>query len=237
MTEGGPVLVIGATQGTGRHVVDRLLRDGWRVRVLARDPARAAAVFGDAVEITRGDLTALETLLPAMDGVSHVVLTAGVTKRPAPERLVKATEFDGTLNVLGSARSAGLRGRLLYMSAIGTTRWSPLAFLLNLIKGNTLKWRRRAEEELRASGLEYTIVHAGVLNDRPAGERPIVVTQRRLPLSPRYRISREDAAEVLVRALGDPRTRNATLDVVWGPAGGATDWDSVFVGVTPDESA
>src|SRR5215207_7867066 len=210
------VLVIGATQGTGRHVVRKLLRDGWSVRVLARDPAKAAAAFGDAVEVVRGDLTKPETLPPALRDVDHVVLTAGVTKRPAPERLVKATEFDGTVNVVNAARASGLEGRLVYMGAIGTTRWSVLAFLLNLIKGNTLKWRGRAEEAIRESGIAYTIVHAGILNDRPGGERAIRVTRERLPMSPRFRISREDAAEVLVGALRDPGTRNATLDAVWG---------------------
>jgi uncharacterized protein YbjT (DUF2867 family) len=234
MTEPGLVLVIGATQGTGRHVVRKLLRDGWPVRVLARDPAKAGAAFSDAVEVVRGDLTDAGTLRPALKGAAHVILTAGVTKRPAPERLVKATEFEGTVNVVNAAREAGLAGRLLYMSAIGTTRWSPLAFLLNLIKGNTLKWRHRAEEEIRASGLGYTIVHAGILNDRPGGERAITVTQRRLPLSPRYRIGREDAAEVLVRALRDPRTRNATLDAVWGGGEPPADGDSLFAGIAPD---
>lgn len=210
------MLVIGATQGTGRLVVRALLRDGLRVRVLARTPAKAKTAFGDSVEIVRGDLTKPETLAPAIDGAGGVILTAGVTKRPAPQSLVKATEFDGTVNVLNAARETGFRGRLVYLGAIGTTRWSVLAFLLDLIKGNTLKWRRRGEEAIRASGIEHTIVHAGILSDRPRRQRTVEVTERRLPLSPRYRIGREDVAEVLVRVLRDPAARNATYDVVWG---------------------
>ncbi len=228
MEERERVLVIGATRGTGKHVVHRLLRDGQPVRVLARDPAKAYAIFGDAVEVVQGDLTKADTLPPALRGVGHIIITAGVTKRPAPERLVKATVFDGTVSVLNAAREAGLEGRVVYMSALSTTRWSVLGFLLNLVKGNTLKWRRRVEEEIRGSGLDYTIVHAGILNDRPGGERPIRLTARRLPLSPWYRISREDSAEVLVRALRDPRARNATLDAVWGGHDLPTDWDALF---------
>ena len=41
------VLVIGATQGTGYHIVQHLLRDGYRVRVLARNEAKARSRFGD----------------------------------------------------------------------------------------------------------------------------------------------------------------------------------------------
>lgn len=231
MSERECVLVIGATRGTGRHVVRKLLRDGYPVRVLARDPAKAASALGGAVEVVPGDLTKPETLREALRGVAHVVVTAGVTKRPAPERLVKATEFDGTVNVLRAAREAGLTGRIVYMSAIGTTRRSLLAFLLNLVKGNTLKWRRRAEEAIRESGLDHTIVRAGILSDRPGGERAVTVTRRSLPMSPRYRIGREDAAEVLVRALRDPRTRNATLDAVWGGGPPPADPDSLFAGL------
>lgn len=216
MAQPGRVLVIGATRGTGMHVVRRLLRDGYAVRVLARTPAKAAALFGGRVEVVQGDLTRPETLEPAIRGAGHVVLTAGVTKRPAPERLVKATEYDGTINVIRAARAAGLRGRLVYMGAIGTVRRSVLSFLLDLIKGNTLRWRRRAEEEIRRSGLDYTILHAGILSDGPAGRRAIRITPDPLPMRPWYRVGREDVAEVIVQSLREGRARNATFDVVWG---------------------
>lgn len=231
---GERVLVIGATRGTGRHIARCLLRDGWRVRVLARDEARARELFGDAAEVVRGDVTRPETLPPAFTGVDHVVLTAAVTQRPAGEARVKATVYDGTLHVLAAARRAGLSGRLLYMSALGTTRASLLGFLLNRIKGNTLAWRRRAEEEIRRSGVSHTIVHAGILTDDPPGRRRIEVGQEGWPMSPRYRIARADVAEVFARALRDPRTRDTTFDVAWAREGTATDWEGLFAGLAPD---
>lgn len=228
------VLVIGATQGTGSCVVQRLLRDAYAVRVLARDEGKAKARFGDSVEIVQGDVTRPDTLPPAVEGIHHLVLTAGVTKRPAPESLVKATEYDGTLNVLAAARQAGLPGRFMYMGAIGTTRWSVSSFALNLIKGNTLKWRGRAEEEIRRSGLAYTIVHAGVLRSAPAGIHPVRIGQRPWRMSLLRRVGREDVAEVFVQALPRPRTRNTTFDAVWGSGPGPTDWDAAFAGLIPD---
>jgi uncharacterized protein YbjT (DUF2867 family) len=95
--------------------------DGYGVRVLPRNEAKARSRFGDTVDIMVGDVMKPDTL-----------------------------------NVLAAARDAGLAGRFLYMSAIGTTKWSLLAFLLNLIKGNMLRWRRRVEEEIRRSGLDDT---------------------------------------------------------------------------------
>jgi uncharacterized protein YbjT (DUF2867 family) len=234
MPAGERVLVIGATQGTGSHVVQRLLRDGYAVRVLARNEARAKARFGDTVEIVAGDITRPETLPPAVRGVDHLVLTAGVTKRPAGEALVKATEYDGTRNVLAAAREAGLAGRFMYMGAIGTTRGSVGSFVLNLVKGNTLRWRRRAEAEIRASGLDYTIVHAGILRDAPPGLNPVRIGQEEVRMSPRHRIGREDVADVFVQALPRPETRNTTFDAVWGKGPGPTRWDSAFAGLVPD---
>ncbi len=231
---GERVLVIGATRGTGHHIVRLLLRDGYRVRVLARNEARARASVSDAVEIVVGDVTKPETLPAAFPGVDHVILTVGVTQRPASEALVKPTVYDGTLHVLAAAHDAGLGGRFMYMSALGTTKWSLLAFLLNLIKGNTLRWRRRVEEEIRRSGLDYTIVHAGILTDAPAGRRGIRIGQEELPMSWRYRISREDVAEVFVRALRDPRTRNTTFDAVWSRGEAPNDWDGLFARLAPD---
>jgi len=234
MTQNGRVLVIGGTRGTGRLAVELLLRVGFSVRVLARDPVKAREAFGDRVEVVQGDVTRAETLHPAVRGADHVVLTAAVTTRPAPERLVRATVFDGTVNVLEAARAVAFRGRLVYMSALGTTRRSALGFLLNLAKGNTLEWRRRAEEEIRRSGMDYTIVHAGILNDEPAGRRAIRVTQQRLPLSPRYRISRGDVAGILVHALREPRAERATIDVAWGRGEPIRDASILFREVVPD---
>lgn len=234
MPDGERVLVIGATQGTGYLVVQRLLRDGRAVRVLARDKRKALDRFAGGVEIVQGDITRPETLPPALDGVGDVILTAGVTKRPAPQSLVKATEYDGTLNVVAAAREAGLRGRLMYMGAIGTTRWSPSSFALNLIKGNTLRWRGRAEEQIRRSGLGYTIIHAGVLREAPPDTHPVHITQNEHRMSLLRRIGREDVAEVFVQALRREETRNTTFDAVWGTGAGPTDWNAAFAGLHPD---
>ena len=231
------VLVIGATQGTGLHIVQRLLRDGYEVRVLARELARAQTVLGGEVEIVRGDVTRANTLVGAMSGVDHLILTAGVTHRPASERLVRATVYDGTLHTLEAARNAGLPGRFLYMSALGTTRGSWLSFLLNRIKGNALKWRRLAAEKIRGSGLPYTIIRAGILTNAPAGQKAIEISQNEYPMLPGYRISRADVAEVFVQALKHPETCNSSFDAVWGAGPETGDWSTRFVGLVPDQGS
>jgi len=131
------------------------------------------------------------------------------------------------------ARQLNFRGRFLYMTASGVMAHSLASFALNLYKGNTLTWRRRAEHEIRSSGLDYTIIRAGVLVNGIAGQRAIVVTQKPLGLSLRHRIARADVAEVFVEALAHPRASRATFEVVWGK-GPRTPLSTLLDGLRPD---
>ena len=228
------VLVIGATQGTGYQIANLLLQEGYRVRALARNEAKAKRTLSSAVEVAVGDITKAGTLLDALKDVAHVIFTAGVTQHPASERLIIATEYDGVKNVITAARKTGFNGRFLYMTSIGVTKSSFAATLLNLIQRNTLKWRRSVEDEIRRSGLEYTIVRAGFLTNDPGGRRAIEVSQRAHPLALHYRISRADVAETFVQALKHPQTRRTTFEVVWARGRDRKEWDVLFGNLVRD---
>lgn len=58
------ILVIGATGRVGRHVVDQLIMREADVRVLTRDPAKAA--FPAGVEVVQGDLLDIDGLRAAL---------------------------------------------------------------------------------------------------------------------------------------------------------------------------
>ena len=228
------VLVIGATQGTGYLIVNLLLRDGYRVRALARNEAKAKEKLSSPVEVVVGDITKLNTLPTAMKDVDHIMFTAGVTQRPASERLIIATEYEGVKNTLAAAKDAGFNGRFLYMTSIGVTKFSLGAMLLNLVKGNTLKWRKLAEEEIQRSGFDYTIIRAGFLTNSPGGRRAIEVSQREYPLGFKYRICRADVAEVFIQALKYRSTLRTTFGAVWVKGRRGQGWDVQFGQLTPD---
>src|SRR6266481_5458700 len=228
------VFVIGATQGTGYLIVNVLLRDGYQVRALARNKAKAKGKLSSAVDIVVGDITKPNTLTNAIKDVDHIIFTAGVTQRPASERLIIATEYEGVRNALAAPRDAGFAGRFLYMTSIGVTKSSLVATLLNLVKRNTLKWRKLAEEQIRRSGFDYTIIRAGFLTNSPGGRRAIEVSQREYPLGFKYRISRADVAEVFIQALKHPSTRRTTFGAVWVKGRRGQGWDVQFGQLTPD---
>jgi len=227
------ILLIGGTRGTGLLIARLLLQRGYRVRAVARDPVKGAAALGSDVEVVAGDVTKLATLPRATQDADHVIFTAGVRTGLRREQTILATEYRGVVNTLDAVRVTGFNGRFIYMTSIGVTRRSLTAVLLNLTKGNTLRWRARAEDAIRRSGVNYTIVRAGILLDAPSGRRAIELHRQALPLEPKYRIARADAAETIVEALQRPDTMRRTLDVVWGKGANREPWDALFARLKP----
>ena len=188
------------------------------------------------VEIVEGDVTKMETLHAALVGAAHVIFTAVVTKRPASERSIIAVEYHGVMNTLAAAKATGFAGRFLYMTAMGVTRHSIESIVLNLIKGNTLKWRRRAEDEIRRSGVNYTIIRCGTLTSGD-GKRAIELSQRDLRMSLFRRISRDAAAEVFVEALRRSAGQRTTFEASWSSRKEPEPWDDLFRRLRPDSLA
>jgi uncharacterized protein YbjT (DUF2867 family) len=69
-----PILVFGATGQQGGSVAPALLKAGWPVRALVRDPAsaKALALRAAGVEIVQGDFADAESIRAAMEGVHGV---------------------------------------------------------------------------------------------------------------------------------------------------------------------
>jgi uncharacterized protein YbjT (DUF2867 family) len=223
------VLVVGGTRGTGLLIARLLLERGYQVRALARDVVHAGQALGSEVEVLAGDMTQPYTLFPAMEGVDHVIVTAGIRSgRFAGETSVKETDYQGVLNVMEAALDTGLRGRFMYMNSIGIRTPSWAATVLNLVKGNALVWRGRLESSIRASGVDYTIIRTGFLLNAAGGQRAVVVGQGALPLLWRYRIARADVADAFVEALKHPRAARASFEISWAEGPRREPWAAMY---------
>jgi len=223
-------------KGAGLLIARLLHKRGFRVRVLARDPTKAAAELGASFEMIAGDLTKADTLAPAVAQVDHIIFTAGAPGgRYAPQSLVKATDYQGVADTLAAARQARLAGRFVYLNSIGIETPSLTGALLNLLKRNTLVWRRRAEEDIRASGLDYTIIRVGFLLDCPGGEHAVIVGQDALAPAPRHRIARADVAEAFVEAMQHPSASRVTFEIVWGKGPRRDSWSALFEKLKPNQ--
>jgi nucleoside-diphosphate-sugar epimerase len=115
-----PALVTGATGVIGPQLVRRLIEDGFRVRVLARQPP-ALGLLPANVEVVNGSITDAEAVRQAVAGVSHVFHLAAKLHINNPSKSLagqyRTTNVDGARNVAEAARNAGV-SRVVFFSSI-----------------------------------------------------------------------------------------------------------------------
>ncbi len=101
--------VTGGTGFLGGHVIDALLRAGWRVRVLAR----GEAAFPAGVEVVRGDLADAGALGALVRGAGAVVHAAGLVKARSRAEFM-AVNRDGAGRLAGAV---GIGARVVLVSS------------------------------------------------------------------------------------------------------------------------
>eukprot|EP01065_Artemidia_motanka_P008899 TRINITY_DN14519_c0_g1_i1.p1 TRINITY_DN14519_c0_g1~~TRINITY_DN14519_c0_g1_i1.p1 ORF type:complete len:381 (+),score=77.29 TRINITY_DN14519_c0_g1_i1:62-1204(+) len=131
---GCTVAVTGATGFIGSHIVHELLRRGFRVRAVVRNPAdkdknahliAAAEATGDAgkLEFVAGDLTQVGSYDTAFEGCQAVVHSAAVVEignvgHAEGMRTVVEPAVAGTRNVFRGIAKAGSVQRVVHTSSI-----------------------------------------------------------------------------------------------------------------------
>jgi dihydroflavonol-4-reductase len=112
-------LITGGTGFIGRHVVHRLLARGAKVRVFCRTPEKAQRLFGDRVEIVRGDLRDRASVVAAMPGCDAVIhLGATFQFGRKVRRIHEETNVSGTKYLLEASERMGLR-RFVHVGSCG----------------------------------------------------------------------------------------------------------------------
>ena len=77
------ILVAGATGGVGKRVVKKLIAQGYHVRCLVRDIAKARTILGDDIDLVVGDITKSETLTNlVMANIQAVICCTSVRVQP-----------------------------------------------------------------------------------------------------------------------------------------------------------
>lgn len=200
------VLVVG---GHGQ-VALRLLRlsaaRGDRARGLIRKPEHTADLEAAGAEAVVFDLEADDDLAARLDGADAVVFAAGAGPGSGPERK-RTVDYGGAAKLIDACRRASV-ARYVMVSAIGVR--SPGEHSGSMAP--YLDAKAEADEELRASGLECTIVRPGRLTDEP-GTGLVDVGA---PLERRGEVSRDDVAATLLATLDEPHTAGLEFDVLGG---------------------
>jgi uncharacterized protein YbjT (DUF2867 family) len=148
-----PVLVTGAAGLVGIHTCRELSRNGWQVRALIRDPARAAMALGQLpVEFRIGDARDASTLRSSLSGCGAVVHLAAIAIEKKGESY-RESNTAATERLISAARAQNVQ-RIIFMSQNGADSRSPYPFLHS--KGV-------AQDSVKTSGLAWTILRPSVI--------------------------------------------------------------------------
>ena len=208
-----PVLVMGGTGFLGRRLVATLLAEGYRVRCLVRDPARARDLAAEQVEIVKGDMLDPAAVTSAVASAQAVYFCVHSLSKQANDSAgdFMDVEQTGLRNVIDAAHHHGVR-RVLYVTAIGT---EPNAV------GSWARGRSRTEKMLFDSGLDATVLRPGLIVGHGGDGFAMVERGARssvtVLLASRSQLFRtvavDDLAGALVQLMNDPRSFGQHYDV------------------------
>lgn len=202
------ILIAGGTGTLGTQVVPLLTARGLAVRILTRDPARARHLQGDRVEIVAGDVRDRTAVARSMAGVRTVISaiqgfsgTGGASPR--------TVDGQGNSILIQAAQAAGV-DHFILVSVQGAASDHPM---------DLFRMKHRAEQELRASGLTWTIIRPTAFMEvwaRLIGE-PLVTTRRTRIFgrgdNPINFVSAHDVARFIDLAVVDPALRGGVVEV------------------------
>jgi len=148
-----PVLITGATGLVGIHTCRELSKNGWQLRALIRDPAKAAMVLGQLpVEFRVGDVRDASSLRSSLNGCGAVVHLAAIAIEKKTEKYGE-TNTAATERIISAARAEGVQ-RIIFMSQNGADSRSKFPFLHS--KGV-------AQDSVKTSGLRWTVLRPSVI--------------------------------------------------------------------------
>ncbi len=190
----GPVLIFGGTSGTGLAMAQVLRAQDVPVTVFVRPTSDLSGLEPIGVSTVVGDALNAEDVNAAFaSGKFESVISSLGGRRGEPR-----PDFEGNKNITAAAKAAGVK-RVIQVSSIGAgeTREPPAEgahFMAEVLYVKTL-----AEDDLMASGADYTIIRPGGLRRGEATGTGILTGEERMGS-----IDRQELGRLVVDALGDP---------------------------------
>jgi uncharacterized protein YbjT (DUF2867 family) len=203
------VLVAGAHGKTARRLVRLLAEDGHEVTGLVRKQEQTGDVEVDGAEPVVVDLEAEEVeggIGSAVEGCEAIVFAAGAGPGSGAKRK-ETMDYGGAAKLVEAAEERGVR-RYLMLSSMGANDPEGGAEAMRPY----LRAKSRADERLKSSSLDYTIIRPGSLTE-DEGTGTIEAAEK---LGKRGEIPREDVARTFAEALENKNTYHKTFEIIGG---------------------
>ena len=141
----------------------------------------------------------------AIAGCDAVVFAAGAGPGSGPERK-ETMDYGGAVKLIAAAKQARV-DRYVIVSSMGANPEIPGDDTFSVY----LRAKGRADDAVRASGLDATVVRPGGLTN-DAGTGRVTLGES----VPRGQVTRDDVAAVLAAVLDSPNTTGRTVDLIGG---------------------
>jgi uncharacterized protein YbjT (DUF2867 family) len=210
------IVVVGASGGSGRAVVDLALQRGHRVTAVVRDPAGAGFAAHEGLDVVRADALDPASLAPHLKGADAVVTALGHRGSPRDEQRICT---DGAASAVEAMAATGV-GRIVAISAATVTTQGDTFFTRVAVKPILRRVFRGAradsigmERVLAGSGADWVVVRPPMLTDTPATGRFRTVRGA----NPRggMKISRADLAHAVLDAAADPTVSKVAIGAAY----------------------
>lgn len=198
------ILVAGANGKIGTILCGKMWAHSYFSPVaLIRDERQQIKFTAFGVPSVVGDLEdGVGEFLPGLDAV---VFTAGSGSRTGPEKTIDVDQ-NAAIRLIADCQKAGV-GRFLMISAIGSDPHSESDRIQHYYRAKGV-----ADENLRASSLDYVILAPGHLTDDPGTGRIDAAED----LGRGGEIPREDVADAILEALVNPAAIGKTIQILAG---------------------
>lgn len=220
------ILIVGSSGKTGQKLLEQLSKTHHSVTGLIRSIEQEGLVkqFGAAPLL--GDLEDdVESLAEGFDAIIFVAGSRG--------KNVQGVDYQGLVNMVNAAVKASVK-RFLYIGSINVGKDPnqfiqelkdfyqvnnepvPEGLLVNTQKPgyhNYVKMKEKAEEHIINSGINYTIIRAGLLTQEP-GTGKVNVTDG--TLNAFGKISRDNLAAAFIEALENEKTYQKIYTILDG---------------------
>ncbi|NKB45094.1 MAG: NAD(P)H-binding protein [Alphaproteobacteria bacterium] len=197
----GPVLVFGGTSGTGLATVQVLRAQDVPVTVFVRPTSDTSVLEPLGVKTVVGNALNADDVNAAFASGSFKTVVSSLGGRRGEPR----PDLEGNKNITAGAKATGAK-RVIQISSIGAgeTREPPgedANFMAGVLYMKTL-----AEDDLIASGLDYTVIRPGGLRRGVATGTGVVMEEERMGS-----IDRQELGRLVVQVLNDPSTVGKVL--------------------------
>jgi putative NADH-flavin reductase len=198
--------IFGATGATGTSLTEQALAAGHEVTTVVRDAGRLTVPDNPRLRIVTADIMEPASIAPAVEGAGAVISAIG-PRGTGPTTVIR----DSVRSIIAAMEKTGAR-RFVQISGSIVADEGESLYMRYLIKPVARRTflrdvcadMRAGEEEIRRSGLDWTILRPPALTAKPATGTYRMAIDRGLPHG--FQVSRADLAACMLTLLDDPAT-------------------------------